>query len=219
MRHVPRDLAVVAERRWARRSELELWDDQLRAITAYNRAEEAGAQAVLAAGQSREMRLDVRRRRDARLREQRALMDRADEHLSRSGHLLAGRLQVRAVIGHRNAWLRERVAARLEALGVAVVGVFDDGADLAGTLVVEQPELVLVEDLLPTVTGIEVVRRAALYAPQALVGAQTLDGEGVPRLLEAGARVVVTRRIPPGDIAEQMVSALDTTEGPPLVLA
>jgi len=218
VRHAPRDLAVVAERRWARRSELELWDDQVRAITAYHRADQAGAQAVLVVGQSREMRLDVRRRRDARMREQRALMARADEHLSRSGNLLAGHVQARAVIGHRNAWLRERVAARLEALGVAVVGMFDDGADLAGTLVVEQPELVLVEDLLPTVTGIEVVRRAALYAPQTLVGAQTMDGEGVPRLLEAGASVVVTRRIPPDDIADQMVSALDTIEGP-LVLA
>ncbi len=134
---------------------------------------------------------------EARRREQQALLARADQHLRESGQVLSGRAPTRAVLAHRNAWLRDAVAARLTAEGVEVVGVFEDGADAAGTVVIEQPDLLLVEDRLPTLTGLEVVRRVRGFAPLTVVGAQVLDSAGVQALVDAGAQAVFTRRVPP----------------------
>ena len=163
--------------------------------------------------------LDLTRRMEARRREQHALLARADEQLRRSGQALGSRPGLRAVLAHRNGWLRTKVAARLEEHGVTVVGVFDDGADAAGTLVAEQPDLLLVEDRLPTLSGIQVVRRAREFAPQTVVGVQVLDSGEIPVLVSAGAQAVFTRRIPPVDIADQLVGCL-SGDGParPLTL-
>jgi DNA-binding NarL/FixJ family response regulator len=123
------------------------------------------------------------------------------------------------VLAHRNAWLRDKVAARLEELGVAIVGVYDDGADAAGTVVVEQPDLLLVEDRLPTLSGIQLTRRARDFAPHTVVGAQVLDGAHIPALVDAGAHAVFTRRIPPVEIADQLMGCLSGRRSPrPLTL-
>lgn len=190
------------------RSQLDLMKAQLEAIDAWNRAQrskEAAAESVVL---TREMRLDLSRRMEARRREQEALLARADQQLRESGGVLAGRARTRAVLAHRNAWLRDTVAKRLELQGIAVVGAFDDGAEAAGTIVVEQPDLVLVEDRLPTLSGIEVVRRIRTYAPETVVGAQCLDGSGIRELVDAGAQAVFTRRVPPAEIADQLLRCL-----------
>lgn len=188
------------------RTQLDLMTAQLWAIDAWHRARRASDGAARSAAVTRESRLDLSRRMEARRREQDALLRRADEQLRQSGQVLSGRAPIRAVLAHRNAWLREAVAARLTAEGVEVVGMFEDGADAAGTLVVEQPDLLLVEDRLPTMTGIEVVRRARAFAPHTVVGAQVLDSAGVQALVDAGAQAVFTRRVPPAEIAEQLLS-------------
>ena len=198
------------------RSPLELMTAQLAAIDAWHRARRAGDEAASTVSMTREMRLDVNRRLEARRREQEALLARADAQLRQSGDVLAGRVRTRAVLAHRNAWLRETVAARLQQRGVEVVGLFADGAEVAGTVVVEQPELVLVEDRLPTLSGVDVVRRVRQFAPEAVVGAQVLDGDGIRALVEAGAQAVFTRRIPPAEIADQLVDCLRS--GAPVAL-
>lgn len=190
------------------RTQLDLTTAQLEAIDAWHRARRASEAAAESVALTREMRLDASRRVEARRREQRALLARAEEQLRSSGGVLTGRVQTRAVLAHRNAWLRDNVANRLEERGVSVVGVFDDGAEAAGTVVVEQPDLVLVEDRLPTLSGVEVVRRVRVFAPQAVVGAQVLDAAGVQLLVDAGAQAVFTRRIPPLDIADQLLACL-----------
>lgn len=192
----------------AGRSQLDVMTAQLRAIEAWNAARRASDAAAESLVLTREMRLDLSRRLDARRREQQALVARAEAQLRESGSVLAGRVGTRAVIAHRNAWLRDNVARRLAERGVTVVGVFDDGAEAAGTVVVEQPDLVLVEDRLPTLSGLELVRRVRTFAPDAVVGAQCLDGTGVRELVDAGAHAVFTRRIPPVEIADQLVDCL-----------
>lgn len=191
----------------AGRSQLDVMTAQLRAIEARNAARRASDAAAESLVLTREMRLDLSRRLDSRRREQQALVARAEAQLRESGSVLAGRVGTRAVIAHRNAWLRDNVARRLAERGVTVVGVFDDGAEAAGT-VVEQPDLVLVEDRLPTLSGLELVRRVRTFAPDAVVGAQCLDGTGVRELVDAGAHAVFTRRIPPVEIADQLVDCL-----------
>jgi len=188
------------------RTQLDLMTAQLEAVDAWHRARRAAAVAADSAAVTRESRLDLSRRMDARRHEQQALLARADQHLRESGQVLTGRAPTRAVLAHRNGWLRDAVAKRLTAEGVEVVGMFEDGADAAGTLVVEQPDLLLVEDRLPTLTGVEVVRRARDFSPQTVVGAQVLDSAGVQALVDAGAQAVFTRRVPPAEIADRLLS-------------
>ena len=199
------------------RSQLDLMTAQLAAIDAWNRARRASESAAESVALTREMRLDLNRRMQARRREHEALLARADQQLRTSGGVLHGQAPTRALLAHRNAWLRETVTRRLEEHGVTVVGAFDDGAEAAGTIVVEQPDLVLVEDRLPTLSGIDVVRRVREFAPDAVVGAQVLDGDGVRALLDAGAQAVFTRRIPPVEIADQLMACLQG-DGRPVAL-
>jgi CheY-like chemotaxis protein len=200
------------------RNELDLMTSQLAAIDAWHRARRASEAAAASAALTREMRLDASRRAEARRREEQALLARAEVELRRSGEGSGGRVQVRAVLAHRNAWLRNTVARRLEQLGVAVVGVFEDGADVAGTVVVEQPDLVLVEDRLPTLSGLEVVQRVRTFSPGSVIGVQVLDGDAVQPVVEAGAQAVFTRRIPPVEIAEQLVACLRHRDAPAVAL-
>jgi hypothetical protein len=191
------------------RTQLDLTTAQLRAIetwTAAYRASEAAAEAV---GLTREMRLDLSRRIDARRREQQALIARADEQLRRSGELLTTRPRLRAVLAHRNAWLCGKVSTRLEEHGVTVVGVFTDGADAAGTVVAEQPERVFFEDRLPSLAGSDLVRRVRDFSPLSVIGAQVEDSRGIAPLVDVGAHAVFTRRVPPVEIADQLLACLE----------
>lgn len=199
------------------RSELELTRARLQAIDAWHRARRRNEAAAECAELTREMRLDLTRRMEARRREQAAIVARADEQLRSSGEVLRTEPEVRVVLAHRNAWLRGKVAARLADHGIRIVGVFDDGADAAGTIIVEQPDLVLVEDRLPTLPGLDVVRRVHAYCSSTVIGAQVLDSTGISPFVDAGARAVFTRRIPPTDIADQLVGCLQ--EGRTLTLA
>lgn len=192
----------------APRTGLEILQAQLAAIDSWNAARRLSDAATETAGMSREMRLDLSRRMQARRREREALIARADAHLRASCEVLGAKTQVRAVIGHRSPWLRDKVAARLSERGVTVVGCFEDGADAAGAMVVEQAELLLVEDRLPTLPGADVVRRVRAFSPATIVGAQVLDSDGVLPLADAGAQAVFTRRIPPVDMADHLLACL-----------
>jgi DNA-binding response OmpR family regulator len=112
------------------------------------------------------------------------------------------------VLAHRNAWLCGKVRARLEERGVTVVGVFSDGADAAGTIVAEQPELVLLEDRLPSLAGGDLVRRVRDFSPLSIIGAQVEDSRGIAPLVGLGAHAVFTRRIAPVEMADQLLACL-----------
>lgn len=202
--HTTEDRTAAA----SRLTQLELTTAQLRAIDAWNASRRLQQVSAEDGALTREMRLDLSRRMEARRREQQAVLARAEDQLRRSGELLHGRPRMRAVLAHRNTWLRDKVASRLAEHGVQVVGVFEDGADAAGTVVVEQPDLLLVEDRLPTLAGVQVVRRAKEFAPGTVVGVQVLDGGSVGEFVDAGASAVFTRRIAPLDVADQLMTCL-----------
>lgn len=199
------------------RSQLDLIEEQLAAIDAWNQARRESEAAAASVGMTREMRLDVSRRMEARRREQAAVIARADAHLRASGDVLAAEMAPRAVLAHRNAWLRDKIAARLTENGIAIVASVEDGADAAGAVVVEQPDLVLVEDRLPTLPAEELVRRVRAFSPRTLVGVHVLDGGGVAPFMDAGAQAVFTRRIPPGEIADELLTCLKA-DGRPVSL-
>lgn len=216
----PEGITVLPRERPVRatpRSLAEIVEAQLTAIEAWHRARRASETAAESIELTREMRLDLSRRMQARRREQDAVIARAEEHLRDSAQVLGAREGVRAVIAHRNAWLRDKVATRLTERGVIVVGTFEDGADVSGAMVVEQAELLLVEDRLPTLPGVDVVRRVRAFSPLTVVGAQVLDSGSVPVFTDAGAQAVFTRRVPPVDIADQLIDCL-AGGGRPLTL-
>lgn len=192
----------------ARRTEAELTRMQLEAIESWHRARRKAEDAAQVRTASREARMDVTRRMDVLREQHRAIVARAEQHLERSVHLLAARVPHRAVIVHRNEWFVAKLAEELRCQGVEVVGTLENGAEGIGIVVAEQPDLLVVEDTLPMVPGEEVVREARRFAPSTLVVAQVAYEDRIQPLLDAGARAAYTRRVPPGDVARELMVLL-----------
>ncbi|MDT7537085.1 MAG: hypothetical protein QOI82_670 [Actinomycetota bacterium] len=189
---------------WRPRSDADLLVAQLKAVDAWHTMIN---RHVAVPGQSRESRLDEARRRDVADREHEAMHEWAKSALTNDFPFGCGAVP-RAVIAHRNEWLRTKVCSALVERGVTVVASSDDGAQACAAIVFEQPDLVFVEDLLPTITGIELVRRTRVLAPEALIGVHALGQSGMPPLLDAGARAAFSRRIPPTEIVSELVACL-----------
>jgi CheY-like chemotaxis protein len=190
---------------WRPRSDADLLAAQLRAIDEWHRRAVRPGQEI--PGQSREARLDEARRRDVAEREREALHAWAAAALL-DEHPLGRGAVPRAVVAHRNEWLRGKICAGLRDAGVEIAACTGDGAEASAAVVMEQPDLVFVEDLLPSLSGIELIRRTRVFAPDAVIGAHALGQNGMPPLLDAGARAAFSRRIPPADIAEELVACL-----------
>jgi CheY-like chemotaxis protein len=190
---------------WRPRSDADLVVAQLRALDQWHRL--FGSDLTVVPGQTRESRLDGARQRDVVERERRALQAWAEAGL-RDAYPFARGGTPRAVIAHRSEWVREKVAESFRAADLEVIAAVDDGAEATAAIVLEQPDLVFVEDLLPSLSGIEVIARTRLLAPDAMIGAHALGQTGMPPLLDAGARAIFSRRIPPAEIAAELVACL-----------
>ncbi|MBK5305391.1 MAG: hypothetical protein JJD92_01745 [Frankiaceae bacterium] len=190
---------------WRPRSDADLLASQMRALDEWHRRMAEPDSDM--PGQSREARLDHARRRDIAGREREALHAWAEIALRDPFPFGRGAIP-RAVVAHRSDWLRNKVWAALRERGVEVVACTFDGAQAAAAIVMEQPDLVFVEDLLPSISGVELIERTRLYAPEALIGAHALGALSMAALQDAGARATFSRRIPPVDIANELVDCL-----------
>lgn len=148
-------------------------------------------------GAAREERMERERREAVRDREREALQARAAKAAPPDD-------RPRAVVVHRAAWLRDALCRELERAGVSVVELHEDGAAGLGTIVAEQPDLVVVQEQLPWKEGLEVVREVRRFSPATRVAVH-LDRPAAEReARDAGADVVFPRSTRPGD----MVAAL-----------
>ena len=190
---------------WHPRSEVELAEQQLRAVARFHRARHMREDAAAAAARSRELRMDAARSMDVLRRQHEALVARADVQLRSSGELLRTTAERRVVVAHRNTWLVGKVVQGLEDRGVQVVARTDNGADAVGLAVAEQPDLVLVEDTLAMLTGVEVIREIRRFSPDTVVLAQAAHGARVGELLDAGATTVLTRSMPPQEVTRSVL--------------
>jgi CheY-like chemotaxis protein len=195
------DQVVPAAPDWRPRSELDLAAQQVHAIERFNRARHMREEAAAAAARSREMRMDAARSMDVLRREHHAVVTRAHAQLEASGQLLHATAQRRAVLAHRDDWFCRKVARALQDHHVHVVAGTDNGADAVGLIVAEQPDLVLVEDTLSMLAGVDVIREIRRFSPETVVTAQAGYGDRIGPLLDAGASAVFTRRMPPADVA------------------
>ncbi len=184
-----------------RRSELTVLAQQIAAIEAFNRSMRLAEQADRAVGRSREMRMDAARRMDVLRRQQQAIIAHTQAQLQSTGKRLAAHAAGRAVVAHRNEWFLRNVATTLRGLGMHVVAQLENGADTMGVALCEQPDLVLVEDTLAMVPGEHVLRELRQRCPETVLVAQCPYGDRVGALLDAGARAVFTRNVPPAEVA------------------
>ena len=192
------------------RSEVDVTAQQLAAIQGFTRARRVVEEAATVIGRTREMRMDTDRRLEVVRREHEALIARTDAQLRASGGLLASRAEHTVLLAHRNAWFLDRVEEGLAASGLRVVARLDNGADAVGAAVAEQPDVLLVEEMLAMVPGDQVLRDVRRWCPTTQVLAQVMHGDHVRRFVDAGASVVVTRAARPGDVARaltELVSA------------
>ncbi len=189
------------------RTVLQLVQDQLQGITAWQTSARARELADTARKDNRELHLDSRRRLEALRRANVALIARSEVTITRSLHLLDV-ADPRAVVVHRQEWMREKLALGLTHQGLSVVAEADDGADALGISIAEQPDLVVIEDRLPSMTAVEVLRSLQEFAPHTVLAAQVDDGSRVAVILEAGASAVFSRRIPPAELCEQIAQFL-----------
>lgn len=68
-------------------------------------------------------------------------------------------------------------------------------------IVAEQPDLVLVDDTLSMLAGLEVIRDVRRFSPGTVVTAEAAHGDRVGPLLDAGATTVLSRQVRPADVA------------------
>lgn len=189
--------------RWHLRAGVELLSDQLAGMAAWTASCRA-ARARLAAGDapSREARFDLEREGDILSSVEAAMTGWAADQLRDSGTPMLMACQPRAVVAHRNEWFRGKVSDGLWAAGVQVVAQVDNGADALGIAVAEQPDLLVVEDRIPMLSGTQLLRELRRFAPATVAVAQASGDQDLPALLEAGARTAFTRRVPPAEVAQ-----------------
>lgn len=189
------------------RTGIELLADQLEGLASWHRDRARRLLAAEASQTTREQRLDARHRLDATRRAHSALLARADLSIEESRELL-GEAPIRSLLANRSEWMRHKLALGLEELGLTVVAHVADGADALGVAVIEQPDVLILEDRLPSMTGIEVVQALRVLSPKTWIAAQVEDPSSVPAMREAGAAAVFSRRIPPQVVVRQVAEQL-----------
>jgi twitching motility two-component system response regulator PilH len=194
-------------RTWRPRPEAEILDDQLRGIAAWNRARRAMEQAEGAAeatARSREMRLDLDRRMEVVRRQHEALVRRTEEQLLASARVRRTTGPARVIVVHRNEWFKDKLTEALRSSGIDVIAQLENGADGVGVAVAEQPDLLVVEDKLPMISGEEVVRQVRHFSPTTLTAVQVSYDDAVATAVEAGAHTAFPRRVPPAEVARDL---------------
>ena len=201
----PADSALSAD---GSRSDLDLARQQLDAIDRWHAARRDSAAVASATAASREARMDLARRMDVIRAEHRAIVERTDAHLRTSVELLQRAAPRRAIVVHRNSWFSDKVCADLAQRSILVVARLTNGAEAVGATIAEQPDLLLVEDSLPMMSGEDVVREVRRFAALTRIGAHVGHDERIAAMLDAGADTAYTRRVPPADVVEGLVDIL-----------
>lgn len=199
------DRATLTRTDWRQRSEAELLQDQLSALSSWQQSQAWREPTV--AGLSHEQRLDRQRRLDALIRTQQAIVARADDPTWVAEPALRASA-ARAVVVHRDDWFRKKVTNRLTDAGVDVIATRTNGADALAVVILDQPDLVLLEDRLPSLNGPTLLQWARQVAPRTVFGVQVADAMQIAACLDAGAQAVFTRRVHPDAIAAELMTRL-----------
>jgi CheY-like chemotaxis protein len=178
----------------------EVEQERSAALEAFARARSAPVQVEAGNGAAHEARAERERREAVRLREQQALTARAEAHRGQQAPR-----RPRAIVVHRAAWTRDALCRSLQQAGVDVVDVHEDGAAGLGSIVAEQPDLVVVQQQLPWKDGLEVVREVRSFAPRTRVAVHLDQPQAEDEARGAGAHAVFPRSTRPVDMVPALV--------------
>lgn len=178
---------------------------QIQAIDAWNAARRM-RERVLEDSASRYDKLDARRQLDVLQCTQRAIADAAARTLRQSGGPMLG-ADPTAVIAHRHTWFADEVSAQLSARGVLVLACTDNGAEALGTVIAEQPDLVLTGELLVMMTGRALLAESRSFAPASVLAVQT-DDAAEAQAWRPCADAVFVRHDPPADVTDALLALL-----------
>jgi CheY-like chemotaxis protein len=177
----PDPMTVLAERLVRQLEGLERWH-------AVRAARLADLDLRLSAS-SRDERLVAGRQRDALERAHAVVEEQAGEQLRTGLQPSAGASTL--LVAHPQPWTAERLSARLGDLGMCVIAQDGNGADALGRLVAEQPDVLVVNDVLSMLSGVQLIEEARLLAPATRVVALVSGSAGFALAQEAGAHAVV----------------------------
>jgi CheY-like chemotaxis protein len=189
------------------RSMAELERDRQANIAAWRAAAEGRERIESARRENRQVQTEARRRIEALRRANTALLAQSDHSIRESIEILDV-ARPRAVLVHRQEWVREQLRSALLIHGMEVIAVCDDGADCLGISVAEQPDLVVVEARLPSIPAVELLSSLRQFSPWSLLAAQVESDEEVEAMLAAGARAVFHRRVPAAQACAQLAGYL-----------
>lgn len=187
------------------RDPLALAQRQLAALDRWHAQRVSAERAMQLAAQSREQRLDLARRREVMREQHAAIIARTDAQLRASARLLPVAARPTLVVAHRTDWFADRVCQLLAGAELEMVARVDNGAHAVGAAVAEQPDLMLVEDVLPQLTGLDVVRQVLEHSPGTRVVAHAGSTGSVGLLLAAGAAAVYSRQVKPMDVVDGLL--------------
>lgn len=173
-----------------------------KAVAAWRDDLQARLDVLLGGIVDREQQMDARRRAGG--------LQKADEDVADllARGTAAPRAGASAVVVHRSEWLRDRLARHLGEQGVEVVAQGEDGAvALAGALVA-QPDVLVIEGLLPWITPADVMADVRKHCPETLVVVLVDNVAAAERMLDAGADAVYSRSVTPAGVAEAVSRVL-----------
>lgn len=176
---------------------------QLRAVEAWGAHRVAELSPT--SGGSREDKMDRSRRLELLERQHVAVLARLDRQWLAPFRDVSG---ARAVLALRQEWYAEKVAATLAEHGVSVLDDCDNGADVLGTVLAEQPELLVLECRLPMHGGVDLVEALCRFAPGTLVVVVGAYDEEVAVLRRAGAALAFPRQRPTDQVLGELVELL-----------
>jgi hypothetical protein len=182
---------------------------QMEGIDAWNRARESRGRALQSGRLSRQDRLDAARRIAMLAHAHAIMLARASSDLAEQPTPMADVVACRAVVAHRHLWFADKLSQGLEAGGVEVIGASDNGAEALGVVVAEQPDLLVLGDVLVMLTAVELLSEVALFSPATLRAVQVSDSNGVGSMLDAGAQSVFTPQVPPQEMADHLLELLE----------
>jgi CheY-like chemotaxis protein len=163
---------------------------QVQAIDAWHRRRRIEEQGERWLDVRRQSRVDRNRRGNVLRREHQAILERTDLHLRRSGEPLRAH-GPRAVVVHRHPWVADGLTDALNQRGVDVVATLSNGADAVGAVVVEQPELLVLSEVLSMLSGLEVVREARALSPATVSVVLVEHSYAAAELTAAGAQLTL----------------------------
>ena len=181
----------------------------LTGLERWHAAQRRDLDAVAARGISRERRLDAAHQLRVRERQHEVIVQRTALALAGTGDgSRYDSARPRAVVAHRHAWSREKLAAELTSAGVDVLCLVDNGAEAVGLCVAEQPDLLIVDDLLSMMPGAVVAAEVRQFSPRTLIAGYVQDEQRAGALVAAGATAVHGRRVPPTEVVTALAEAL-----------